>query len=75
MDHQDCDRCGAMRFIICSECNGSRKGATKNMFGTFLKCSVCNENGLMPCPECNAVEYNAKMANAAKMQVKECVPD
>ena len=37
------------------------------LFGQYLKCSVCNENGLMPCPVCNGTEYDAKMANAAKM--------
>ena len=52
---------------MCSECNGSRRG-NASVFGKVLKCSVCNENGLTPCPSCNEHEYTAKMANAAKMR-------
>ena len=74
LDHDDCMLCGSRRFIVCSECKGSRRGNQKR-FGKFLKCSVCNENGLMPCPSCNAAEHAAKMGNAAKMQDDEMQGD
>ena len=57
-DRMDCGLCGNKRFVICPECNGSRKGrrvfANGTLSNAFLKCSHCNENGLVPCPECSA---------------------
>ena len=55
-DGADCETCGGRRFVVCSECNGSRKGKTQ-VFGKYLKCSFCNENGLQPCPSCNLLEH------------------
>ena len=48
---RDCDQCGGRRFVVCRECNGSRRGR-QNAFGSFLKCSHCNENGLVACTAC-----------------------
>ena len=45
-----CDACGGRRFVVCAECNGSRKG--RKVFDSYLKCSHCNENGLQPCRAC-----------------------
>ena len=52
IERRDCDECGGRRFLVCAECNGSRRG--KLVFGKYLKCSHCNENGLSACPSCNA---------------------
>lgn len=50
---EGCKGCGGIRFVMCVECSGSCKvlgeedGKMKN-----LKCSKCNENGLIQCPFC-----------------------
>eukprot|EP00041_Stephanoeca_diplocostata_P036833 m.1361774 g.1361774 ORF g.1361774 m.1361774 type:complete len:562 (-) comp24942_c1_seq30:2414-4099(-) len=55
----DCSGCGGTGFVMCSWCNGTRKSAgIANAFTQgetnkgFLKCTVCNENGLERCREC-----------------------
>ena len=53
-DRRGCEECGGRRFVVCIECNGSRRG--KEVFGKYLKCSHCNENGLMACATCAAAE-------------------
>ena len=45
---------GGRRFLVCDECNGSRRG--KQVFGKYLKCAYCNENGLRACASCNLAE-------------------
>ncbi|KAG4928508.1 hypothetical protein JHK85_054994 [Glycine max] len=50
-----CTGCANMRFTICSNCCGSCKVFTdnsdnKNNDECFVRCSVCNENGLVKCP-------------------------
>lgn len=45
-----CEACGGVRFLLCSECNGSRKCYTEK--GGFRTCGSCNENGLVRCPDC-----------------------
>ncbi|XVF07661.1 hypothetical protein REPUB_Repub06bG0158900 [Reevesia pubescens] len=45
-----CERCAGVRFVMCTECNGSCKvldGEQKKM-----RCGECNENGLIQCPIC-----------------------
>ena len=54
-DERDCAVCMGKRFVICTECGGTRKGRA-TAFGSTMKCSNCNENGLMACPECNAAD-------------------
>jgi len=50
----NCEECNGCRFVMCTWCHGSRRGRNTG-FG-LLKCSHCNENGLMPCMLCNAEE-------------------
>lgn len=45
-----CEMCGAFRFILCDECNGSHKCYTEK--NGFRSCTSCNENGLIRCPSC-----------------------
>ncbi|KAI6653739.1 hypothetical protein LOD99_3243 [Oopsacas minuta] len=47
---KNCTTCGNRRFVLCNWCKGSKKGLKHN-FG-FLKCTVCNVNGLQPCADC-----------------------
>ena len=54
-DERDCAVCIGKRFVICTECGGTSKGRA-TAFGSTMKCSNCNENGLMACPECNAAD-------------------
>ncbi|KAK7321372.1 hypothetical protein VNO77_31956 [Canavalia gladiata] len=54
VDPHDCHVCAGHRFILCDECNGSRKVFTEKKAG-FKTCTVCNENGLVRCPSCLAV--------------------
>ncbi|EER95886.1 uncharacterized protein At5g39865 [Sorghum bicolor] len=41
-----CDACGGLRFVVCGECDGSRKVFDGG------RCRGCNENGLVMCPLC-----------------------
>jgi glutaredoxin domain-containing cysteine-rich protein 1 len=44
-----CGACGGLGFVVCGECDGSRKvfdGARA------ARCRGCNENGLVMCPLC-----------------------
>ncbi|KAJ7515011.1 hypothetical protein O6H91_23G068300 [Diphasiastrum complanatum] len=45
-----CDGCGGMRFLPCLDCSGSCKIVRDG--GEVLRCSDCNENGLIRCPIC-----------------------
>ena len=47
----ECVQCGGKRFTLCLWCQGSKKGLLNN-YG-YLKCTVCNKNGLQACFECN----------------------
>ncbi|XP_019446156.1 PREDICTED: uncharacterized protein At3g28850-like isoform X2 [Lupinus angustifolius] len=54
-----CDGCGDMRFLPCFQCNGSCKvvkeedmGQKQRRRSVMVKCSDCNENGLVVCPLC-----------------------
>ncbi|KAL3629691.1 hypothetical protein CASFOL_026913 [Castilleja foliolosa] len=40
-----CEACGGYRFIVCEECNGSRKCYSEK--AGFRSCTSCNENGLI----------------------------
>ncbi|KAL8551842.1 hypothetical protein ACS0TY_000771 [Phlomoides rotata] len=46
-----CEGCVGMRFIVCFNCNGSRKIAVEGGGGP-IDCSECNENGVIICPFC-----------------------
>ncbi|KAJ6425674.1 hypothetical protein OIU84_026282 [Salix udensis] len=49
-----CTGCGNIRFIVCSNCNGSRKVfADDQNDETHIRCSECNENGLVKCLICS----------------------
>jgi len=41
-----CHACGGLRFVVCGECDGSRKVFDGG------RCQGCNENGLVMCPLC-----------------------
>ena len=50
----ECGQCGGRGFITCTWCSGSKKSIS-NRFGravVSLKCTCCNENGLMRCTAC-----------------------
>ena len=56
----ECTACGGEGFIICHDCGGDKK-ALRLRYGKAtsstqvhhdLKCTQCNENGLLPCPVC-----------------------
>ncbi|KMZ71796.1 Glutaredoxin family protein [Zostera marina] len=45
-----CECCGGVTFVLCENCNGSRKFySDKN---GFRSCTSCNENGLTRCLHC-----------------------
>lgn len=46
-----CDGCGDVRFIPCTNCDGSRKVFDEDD-DVLKRCLECNENGLMRCPNC-----------------------
>ncbi|KAK2385643.1 hypothetical protein P8452_40343 [Trifolium repens] len=50
-----CEGCGDMRFLPCFRCNGSCKMVQKQKQGNtvVVKCTDCNENGLVLCPLCS----------------------
>ncbi|PIN18535.1 Glutaredoxin-related protein [Handroanthus impetiginosus] len=45
-----CEGCAGFRFIVCFNCNGSRKIVPEG--GESMNCSECNENGVIICPFC-----------------------
>ncbi|PIN19496.1 Glutaredoxin-related protein [Handroanthus impetiginosus] len=46
-----CLRCAGVRFVMCMFCNGSCKVLGEDGKKS-VKCSKCNENGLIQCPIC-----------------------
>ncbi|XP_022738430.1 uncharacterized protein At5g39865 [Durio zibethinus] len=51
-----CDGCGDVKFLPCFQCNGSCKMAVVvNEEGrtVVVRCTECNENGLVHCPICS----------------------
>lgn len=46
-----CEGCGDVRFVPCSNCDGSRKIFDEDE-GVMKRCLECNENGLIRCPNC-----------------------
>ncbi|CAN6485418.1 unnamed protein product [Victoria cruziana] len=46
-----CVGCGGIRFVVCMDCNGSRKILDQKK--EVAKCGECNENGLILCPICS----------------------
>lgn len=49
-----CTGCGGVRFVLCFQCNGSRKVKTEGQGSEVLptSCLKCNENGLVKCHIC-----------------------
>lgn len=50
-----CTICANMRFVVCSNCNGSRKVFADGDHETdelHIRCPECNENGLIRCSIC-----------------------
>lgn len=50
-----CDTCGGFRLLPCLMCNGSKKSVHRNDFTlefVALKCSSCDESGLVKCLDC-----------------------
>ncbi|KAK9289569.1 hypothetical protein L1049_007725 [Liquidambar formosana] len=48
-----CSGCAGVRFVLCLNCNGSRRVFTdEGNDESFIRCSQCNENGLVKCPIC-----------------------
>ncbi|CAN5962631.1 unnamed protein product [Sphagnum jensenii] len=51
ISRQVCDCCGGIRFVPCTECNGSCKILTDTY--DVKRCPNCNENGLIRCTLCS----------------------
>ncbi|KAF8396351.1 hypothetical protein HHK36_017968 [Tetracentron sinense] len=48
-----CQGCGGIRFVVCFKCRGSCKVfPEEGNDGLSIRCSQCNENGLILCPIC-----------------------
>ncbi|XWS66665.1 hypothetical protein CRYUN_Cryun05aG0220100 [Craigia yunnanensis] len=45
-----CEGCAGVRFVMCTECNGSCKVLDEGQ--KKMRCGECNENGLIQCPIC-----------------------
>ncbi|KAM7261805.1 hypothetical protein ACFE04_020882 [Oxalis oulophora] len=53
--NRNCSGCGNLRFVVCLNCNGSRKVSVdgeESCDEPFVRCNDCNENGLVKCPIC-----------------------
>ncbi|XP_031099889.1 uncharacterized protein At5g39865-like [Ipomoea triloba] len=46
-----CEVCGGHRFLLCADCDGSRKYYSEK--AGFRVCKTCNENGLIRCSTCS----------------------
>ena len=51
VDMSSCSTCGGAGYITCWWCQGD-KTSVSTMFDSHLKCTVCEENGLVRCPNC-----------------------
>lgn len=47
---EQCEGCGGHRFVPCAECSGSCKVINED--DQVVRCTECNENGLVRCPIC-----------------------
>ncbi|XP_023551201.1 uncharacterized protein At3g28850-like [Cucurbita pepo subsp. pepo] len=45
-----CEGCGGVRFVLCFNCNGSKRVVDES--DEQRNCPECNENGLILCPYC-----------------------
>ncbi|CAN8246577.1 unnamed protein product [Cochlearia groenlandica] len=49
-----CDGCGGLFFLPCFRCSGSCKFVRgRRSAAVTVRCTECNENGLVPCPICS----------------------
>lgn len=49
-----CHGCAGVHFIVCVNCNGSRKISIDDQsYEKPVRCPDCNENGLVQCPVCS----------------------
>uniref|UniRef100_A0A0D9ZKH7 Glutaredoxin domain-containing protein n=1 Tax=Oryza glumipatula TaxID=40148 RepID=A0A0D9ZKH7_9ORYZ len=48
-----CAGCAGVRFVMCRDCNGSRKVRVDGERKETVQCGECNENGLVRCPICS----------------------
>ncbi|KAM0900848.1 hypothetical protein ACQ4PT_020372 [Festuca glaucescens] len=48
-----CAGCAGVRFVMCRDCNGSRKVRVDGDRKETAPCGECNENGLVRCPICS----------------------
>lgn len=48
-----CAGCAGVRFVMCRDCNGSRKVRVDGEPKETVQCGECNENGLVRCPICS----------------------
>lgn len=56
LSNSTCTGCANMRFLVCFNCNGSRrvfKDGESNNDDLYIRCLDCNENGLVKCPICS----------------------
>lgn len=54
-----CTGCAGVRFVLCFSCNGSRKIINQEGIEDdeqAIRCSECNENGLVKCPICSELK-------------------
>ncbi|XP_014665024.1 PREDICTED: uncharacterized protein LOC106807247 [Priapulus caudatus] len=52
-----CEQCGGFAFLPCHACSGSKKSMHRNHFTEefhALRCTMCDDNGLVRCVTCNA---------------------
>ncbi|KAL3649694.1 hypothetical protein CASFOL_006097 [Castilleja foliolosa] len=47
-----CEGCVGFRFIVCFNCNGSRRIVPEGDGQAAIDCKECNENGVIICPFC-----------------------
>lgn len=56
VSNSPCNGCANIRFLVCFNCNGSRKvlkdGNVNDDHDFYIRCPECNENGLVKCPIC-----------------------
>lgn len=63
-----CTNCGGYRYVPCTSCHGSKK-SRRNCFTeefSALRCTFCDENGLVKCEKCNRPQSESGAAKATK---------
>ena len=69
-----CAHCGGYRYVPCRHCHGGKRSLHRAHCATefcALRCSVCDENGLLRCSACNTAAAGGGVTAAGAARLGE----